>query len=135
MSKTLPILIVSRASESRDNLAQAVSMCELRPLCFETLAAAKALMTRQQFALVVCEGSLPDGNFRAMVGEETRGRGRQPVIVVSSRDDWESYLLAMRAGAFDCLSSSAGMGEVERILTAGLQEYRRSAERVAQPED
>lgn len=69
-----------------------------------------------------------------MIGEESRRRGRQPVIVVSSRDDWESYLLAMRAGAFDCLSSSAGTGEVERVLAAGLQEYRRSEETVAQPE-
>jgi DNA-binding NtrC family response regulator len=109
-------------------------MCDLRPVCCETLAAAKALMTRQQFALAVCEDSLPDGNFRAMIGEESRRRGRQPVIVVSSRDDWESYLLAMRAGAFDCLSSSAGTGEVERVLAAGLQEYRRSEETVAQPE-
>jgi hypothetical protein len=83
MSKTLPILIVIGASESRDSLAQVVSKCELRPVCCQTFAAAKALMTRQQFALVVCKDALPDGNFHAMVGEGTRRRGRQPIIVVS----------------------------------------------------
>jgi DNA-binding NtrC family response regulator len=134
MSKMLPILIVSGASQSRDGLAQVASKCELRPVCCETLAAAKALMTRQQFALVVCEDSLPDGNFHAIVGEGTRRRGKQPVIVVSSRDDWGYYLRAMRAGVFDCLSSSSNTSEVERILAAALQEYRRSAEMMAQPE-
>jgi DNA-binding NtrC family response regulator len=132
MPKMLPILIVSGVTQSRDGLAQVASKCKLRPVCCGTLAAAKALMTRQQFAVVVCEDSLPDGNFHAMVGAGTRRRGRHPVIVVSSQDDWESYLLAMRAGAFDCLSSSSGTGEVERILATALQEYRRSAETVAQ---
>jgi DNA-binding NtrC family response regulator len=134
MSKTFPILIVSGASQSRDRLAQGASKCELRPICCETLAAAKALMTRQQFAVVVCEDSLPDGNFHATIGEGARHRGRQPVIVLSSRNDWDSYLVAMGAGAFDCLSSSFGTGEVERILVAALREYEPSAEMVAQPE-
>jgi DNA-binding NtrC family response regulator len=134
MSKMLPILIVSGASESRDSLAHVVSKCELRPVCCETLAAAKALMTRQQFAVVVCGDSLSDGNFHAMVGEGARHRGRQPVIVLSSRNDWDSYPVAMGAGAFDCLSSSFGTGEVERILVAALREYKPSAEMVAQPE-
>jgi DNA-binding NtrC family response regulator len=134
MSKTFPILIVSGASQSRDSLAQVASKCELRPVCCETLAAARALMTRQQFAVVICEDSLPDGNFHAMIGEGARRRGRQPVIVLSSRNDWDSYLVAMGAGAFDCLSFSFGTGEVERILVAALREYEPSAEMVAQPE-
>jgi len=134
MSGTLPVLIVSGVSQSRDGLAQLVSKCELRPVCCETLAAAKALMTRQQFAIIVCEDLLLDGNFHAMVGEGTRRRGKQPVIVVSSRDDWDSYLLSMRAGAFDCLSFSSEAGEVDRILAAALQEYRLSAETAVQSE-
>jgi hypothetical protein len=55
-------------------------------------------------------------------------------MVISSRDDWESCLLAMRAGAFDCFSSSSATGEVGRILPAALQDYRQSAETMAQPE-
>jgi DNA-binding NtrC family response regulator len=134
MSRTLPALIVSGTSQRRDSLAQAVSQSELRPVCCQTFAAAKALMTRQQFAVIVCEDLLPDGNFRAMVGEGTRRRGRQPVMVISSRDDWESCLLVMGAGAFDCFSSSSATREVERILPAALQDYRHSAETMAQPE-
>ena|GEM_PF-1057201 len=134
MFRTLPALMVSGASESRDSLAQAVSKCELRPVCCPACVAAKALMTRQQFAVIICEDLLPDGNFRVMVGEGTRRRGRHPVIVIFSRDGWECSLLAMRAGPLIALPLPALRVKSKRILPAALQEYRHSAETTARPE-
>lgn len=111
-----------------------MSKCELQRVCWEKLGAAKAPMSRREFAVVVSEGLLPDGNFRAMVGDGTYCCPRQPVIAISSRDHRESYPLTMRAGAFDCLSATVGTGELERILAIALQEHRHSEKVVAWPE-
>jgi DNA-binding NtrC family response regulator len=91
------------------------------------------LIAHQQFRVVLCEDLLPDGDFRAVIGETTRNEGKLPVIVVSRRDDWDSYLAAMSAGAFDYVALPPAPGEVERILYTALSESRLPRRVVAQP--
>jgi DNA-binding NtrC family response regulator len=131
MLKAFPVLILSGETEHRERLARAVSGCGLRPVCCGTFAAAKVLIAHQQFRVVLSEDLLPDGDFRAVIGETTRNEGKLPVVVVSRLDDWDCYLAAMSAGAFDYVAFPPNLGEVERILYAALSESRWSERAVA----
>ncbi len=133
MFRAFPVLIVSGEAEHRDNLARTTSKCGLQPACCETFAAAELLIARQQLSIVLCEDLLPDGDFRAVIGETARCKPKLPVIVVSRVGDWDSCLAAMSAGAFDYVAFPPNPGEVERILYAALSESRCSSRAVAQP--
>ncbi len=131
MLRASPVLIISGERDHREKLADRVSQCGLRPICCETIADAQALMARQQFSAVLSEDSLPDGDFRIVIGEMGRTVSKAPVVIVSRRDDWDSYLAAVGAGAFDYLAFPPTPGELERVLWAALSESNRSGRALA----
>jgi DNA-binding NtrC family response regulator len=61
-----------------------------------------------------------------------------PVVAVSRIDNWDSYLLAIAAGAFDCVDFPPYPGELERTLLLALKDAKSrtsSARAVAQTSD
>ncbi len=74
-----PVLIVSGEAEHRNNLARATSKCGLQPVCCGTFVAAELLIARQQLCIVLCDDLLPDGDFRAVMGETARCKAKLPV--------------------------------------------------------
>ncbi|MGH9716044.1 MAG: hypothetical protein ACRD4R_04850 [Candidatus Acidiferrales bacterium] len=125
MLDTSPVLIVSGEQEHRAQLADHVFKIGLRPVCCETIAAARALAERQPFSAALAEDLLPDGDFRAVITEMRRHAAHSPVVVVSRRDDWEFYLSAVRMGAFDSVNFPPTPGELERVLWTALSEIKR----------
>lgn len=120
-----PILIISSESDHRQILAALVSEFGLRPVCCGKIADAKALMARQDFSTVLCEDTLPDGDFRSVISEMRRLACRSPVIVLSERQDWDFYLTTVGAGAFEYVAFPPGPGELERVLWAAVSEWKR----------
>jgi DNA-binding response OmpR family regulator len=109
-----------------------VSGCALRPVCCETFAAARALLAREQFSMVFFEDPLQGGDFHAVIDQPAQPRKKKAlVIVISRRDDWDSYLTALGAGAFDYVVYPPSPGEIERTLYAALSESRWSETAVA----
>lgn len=131
MPRASLVLIIGGERDHREKLADRVSRCGLRPICCETIADAQALMARQQFSAVFFEDSLPDGDFRIVIGEMGRTVSKAPVVIVSRRDDWDAYLAAVGAGAFDFVAFPPNPGELERVLRAALGESKRSDRTVA----
>ena len=121
-----PVLIISHEKSQRDILADSASNHGLRPVCCHTIAAAQAFLDRERFAVVFCADELPDGHFAQLFGHE-RDYKNLPVIVVSRRDDWNAYLDAMSAGAFDYVIFPPNSGEIDRSLWIALGESKRSA--------
>jgi len=131
MLRLPPILIVSGESDYRKKLAGRVSKAGLRPICCETIAEAQALVSKQEFSAILCNDSLADGNFRDLIREMGGGTSKgaaAPVVIVSRRDDWDSYLAAVGAGAFDYVGYPPNPGELERVLWVALSESKRSEE-------
>lgn len=127
MLNALPVLVIAATPEDRENLARTITGCGFRTVCCSTVSEALSLLARRPFGLVFCEETLPDGNFRALIK-----RADIPVVVVSHRDDWDAFLGAMKAGAFDYLAIPPLLpGEVRRLLWAALSETSR-LERLAQ---
>jgi DNA-binding response OmpR family regulator len=113
---TKNILIVSGESSHGDTMAAVTQYCGLRPVVCATARGAKDLLAAKQFAAVLCEDTLPDGSFRDVIVDAARLASGTPVIVVSRRDDWESYAIALSAGASDYLAFPPYRGEVEQAL-------------------
>jgi len=120
-----PILIISSESDHREVLAARVSEFDLRTVCCGKVADAKALMASQDFGAVLCEDALPDGDFRSVISKMRRWTCRSPVIVVSERQDWDSYLTTVGAGAFEYVAFPPGPGELERVLWGVVSEWKR----------
>jgi len=119
MSKS--VLIVSGEGAHRDTLASVISGYGLSPKTSSTADGARDLLARGNYAVVLCEDTLPDGDFRSVLAQVDRNSGRTPVIVVSRRADWDSYMVALAGGATDYVAFPPYPGEVERSVQNALE--------------
>jgi DNA-binding response OmpR family regulator len=124
------VLIVSGDSPRRRTLAAAVRHGGLDATPSATAEEAKSLLSRDRFLAVLCEDQLPDGDFRSVIAQAERTKQGTPVIVVSRRDEWESYMVALAAGASDYVAFPPYPGEVEQSLEK-VQELSKSLAHVA----
>jgi DNA-binding response OmpR family regulator len=58
-----PMLIVIREKRLREMLAKWAIQNGLRPICCESLAAAKTLLERGRYSVIFCADDLPEGHF------------------------------------------------------------------------
>lgn len=125
-----PVLIICAEGESRQRVIATIHKCGLGPVSCSTLDDARSLLARQPFSIVFCSDTLPDGDFRAVI----RTARSIPVIVLSRLAEWEPYLVAINAGAFDYVACPPDPVETERILWFALHEsprVRRTAQAAA----
>lgn len=115
------VLIICAEGESRERVMATTHKCGQDPVSCSTLDDARSLLARQQFAIVFCSDTLLDGDFRAVI----RTVRSIPVIVLSRLAEWEPYLLALNAGAFDYIACPPDPVETERILQIALNESSR----------
>jgi DNA-binding NtrC family response regulator len=114
-------LIICEEGERRQKIAaMASSKCGLNPVYCSSLAEARSLLFRSDFKVVLCHDNLPDGDFRAALKEVKRTAAQAPVIVLSRKAEWDAYLHALGAGAFDYILCPPAPVEAERILRCAL---------------
>jgi len=116
-----PVLIVYGEGESREGIIATLHKCDLGQASCSTLDDARSLLTRRHFCIVFCSDTLPDGDFRSVI----RAARSIPVIVLSRLAEWEPYLAAINAGAFDYIACPPDLVETERILWFALCESSR----------
>jgi DNA-binding response OmpR family regulator len=85
-----------------------------------SLTDARALLERQGFQFVLCADELPDCNLRTAIRVLSTATGGAPVIVLSHLADWDAYIRALSAGAFDYIACPPEPAEAERILRLAL---------------
>jgi len=115
------VLIICTEGESSKRVIATTHKCGLRPVSCSTLDGARPLLAQQHFRIVFCSDTLPDGDFRAVI----RTARSIPVIVLSRIAEWEPYLFAINAGAFDYIACPPDPFETERILRFALNESSR----------
>lgn len=125
MFNASPVLIVSPEAAHRDNLAEKVLKSCMRPVCCDTSAAARRLISCEQFDAVLIEDSLQDEELRALVRAAAGRSEKVPVVVVSLSENWDSYLAALDAGACEYVAYPPAVGELERALWSALSESKR----------
>jgi DNA-binding NtrC family response regulator len=110
------VLIVESDNKNRDiAFASAVKHGEI-PIARFSCGEARTLLEKRRFKVVFCSDSLPDGEYAEVI----RAARPTPVIVLSRSADWDSYLAALQAGAFDYIACPPHQAEVDRILSFAL---------------
>jgi DNA-binding response OmpR family regulator len=92
------------------------------PLPCSTCKEARHLLSQCHFDAVFCSDNLPDGKYAEII----RAARPTPVIVLSRFAEWDPYLAALHAGAFDYIACPPNPAELERILTLALSRNRQT---------
>jgi two-component system response regulator PilR (NtrC family) len=120
-----PALVISAKEDAPEYLEAALRDCELEGIWCHSLQDARSRLAAMPFRAVICNQEFVDGSFSAVIKEVKEMPEPAPVIVLFRRADWEEYLKALRAGAFDCISPAPAPLEAKRVLRCALEEGRR----------
>jgi DNA-binding NtrC family response regulator len=125
MSNLREVLVVSSDDEVRRNLAGIIGLCGLEPVLCVTVADSRAVLSRYPICVVLCEDRLADGNYRDVVEAVEHTSSDALVIVASRLADWNEYMTAVRAGAFDYICLPPRRTEIEWAVKNALSERAR----------
>lgn len=120
MTNLREVLVVSSDDQVRRNLAEMVGLCGLEPVLCVTVSDSRTVLSRYPICVVVCEDQLADGDYRDLVQAARQTTADAPVIVVSRLGDWNEYLNAIRAGAFDYMRLPPRQAEIEWAMRNAL---------------
>jgi two-component system response regulator PilR (NtrC family) len=110
------VLVALADPASQKALTNVLPSHGAEPVFASTLREARAVLSSEPIALVVCEDHLADGNYRDLLPVARAARGDVPVVVASRIDNPEEYLEAMKLGAFDFVAAPFSRTELERIV-------------------
>ena len=122
MRNTAPVLIVSSEPAQSDKAIEIVRLVGLPYVLSTSLTDARALVERQVFQFVLCDDELPDCNLRTAIRVLSAATGGAPVIVLSHLADWDAYIRALSAGAFDYIACPPEPVEAERMMRLALEQ-------------
>jgi DNA-binding NtrC family response regulator len=114
------VLIVSSNPHYCEKTEEIARRLGLQSISCDSLTDARARIEEQTFQFVLCSDDLPDCNLRTAVRVLTSSTGGAPVIVLSHLADWDAYMRALSAGAFDYIACPPDPVETERILRLAL---------------
>ena len=126
MLSTFPVLIVCSDSKQSDKAVELARNIGLKCVTCSSLTDARTLIERHTFQLVLCADDLPDCNLGTSLKVLLAATGGIPVIVLSHLAEWEAYVKALSAGAFDYIAYPPDRAETERILGLALLQDRRA---------
>jgi DNA-binding NtrC family response regulator len=120
MQNIPPVLMVCSDAAQSNKAIEIIRRLGLSYLLCTSLTDARAMVDREIFQFVLCDDELPDCNLRTAIRVLSASTGGVPVIVLSHLADWDAYLRALSAGAFDYIACPPDPVEAERILRLAL---------------
>lgn len=121
------ILIVCPENESRGKIVTTILNCGFHALPCSSCREANSLLQSKSFTVLFCSDTLDDGSYQEVI-EMAKP---VPVIILSRFAEWEPYMAALRAGAFDYIACPPDTDEVQRILKCALEEHWRLSQAAA----
>ena len=122
MFNSCQALIVSSDALQCGKIEEIARRIGLQTFVCASLTDARARIDEQTFQFVLCSDDLPDCNLRTAVRVLISSTGGAPVIVISHLADWDAYMKALGAGAFDYIACPPDSAETERILRLALEQ-------------
>lgn len=117
------VVIVTNDAKMRAALSEILGGHGIGIECVDGVRAANELFVGADVAACLCGFGLEDGTYKELVKLARRQSPEIPVIIVSTpscSNEYNEYLAAMNAGAFDFLCYPYQTREVERILRLAL---------------
>jgi DNA-binding NtrC family response regulator len=109
-------VILTSDEHASERVPPMLAECCFEPICLDSVGELRTGALDKRAALILCEDVLPDGDFRDVLRVLAATARKIPVIVFSRFADWDSYLRAVRLGAYDCMRYPFRSGELEWIL-------------------
>ncbi len=88
------------------------------------LAAARSLLTRKHYDILLLELSLAGSGGSALIGDRVLLAPESVVLVISEKMELETALQAMRRGAFDCITRPFASEALQERLDRAVEEWR-----------
>ena len=107
------VLAVGLPEEDEQSLAKIAARDDLSLRKVKTMAEALNYMP---VPVVVCEHTLPDGDWKALVEESSRWRNPPRIIVTSPLADEALWAEVLNLGGYDVLAAPLQGDEVCRVL-------------------
>jgi two-component system, NtrC family, response regulator PilR len=120
MASVNQVLVISPEKEHHEKITAAMNKCGVLSVCCMKFDEARIFMDKEKFEVVFCHETLPDGDFRGVVSAAKP----TPVVVLSRFAEWDHYLAALRAGAFDYIACPPDSAETERIVWSAIGNSR-----------
>lgn len=120
MASVNQVLVISPEKEHHEKITAAMNKCGVLSICCMKFDEARTFMDKEKFKVVFCHETLPDGDFRGVVSAAKP----IPVVVLSRFAEWDHYLAALRAGAFDYIACPPDSAETERIVWSAIGNSR-----------
>jgi hypothetical protein len=110
------VLVISPEKEHHEKINAAMNKCSWSSISCKKFEEARIFMSTQKFGVVFCHDALPDGDFCSVVSAAKP----TPVVMLSRFAEWDRYLAAPRAGAFDYIACPPDSSETERIAWSAM---------------
>ena len=132
MRPTLHLLIVSSRLENKKALLNVVQGLPVDVHTSPTIEHAWEVLMGQPIDVIFCDERLPDGSYPDFLSAV---RSEHPttrfVVLLTSEDDWQDFLQAIRLGASDVLRGSYQPTDVElALMRAGREVAQGQRERL-----
>jgi two-component system, NtrC family, response regulator PilR len=114
------VLVVDDEADLRELLDLTLSRMGLDVDCAGDLAAARALLGRQTYALCLTDMRLPDGTGLELLAEISQQAPATPVAVLTAYGSTENAVAALKAGAFDYLAKPVALESLRSLVRSAL---------------
>ena len=108
--------MISPEAEHHEKINAAMPRCGLSSFSCKKFDEARTFLAKQEFSVVLCHDTLPAGDFRDVVAAVKS----TPVVVLSRFAEWDHYIAALRAGAFDYIACPPDPDETERVVRSAI---------------
>ena len=120
MASVNQVLVISPEKEHHVKITATMNRCGVLSICCAKFVEARILLDKERFEVVFCHEYLPDGDLREVI----LAAKPTPVVVLSRFAEWDHYLDALRAGAYDYIACPPDPAETERIVWSALGNTR-----------
>ncbi|MBI4874220.1 MAG: response regulator [Acidobacteria bacterium] len=122
--KAVTVLTVSDCERDLDCLSEIFRHSRWRMLSAGSCGEAFRVLQSHRIPVVVCEHSLPDGNWRSVLNRLAQS-AEQPLLIVASRQaDDRLWAEVLNLGGYDVLSKPFDRSEAVRVIAAAWLHWR-----------
>ena len=126
------ILIVDDEADLRELLEITFIKMGLDSDSADCIASARAFLAEKEYALVLTDMRLPDGQGSELVREVSAKYKNTPIAVITAFGSADNAVAALKAGAFDYLSKPVALDQLRMMVQSALRLNQATAKNDAQ---
>ncbi|MBY0573339.1 MAG: sigma-54 dependent transcriptional regulator [Undibacterium sp.] len=120
-NRTPRILVIDDEAHLRELLEITLIKMGLDVDTAENLQAARRLLAKQSYSLILTDMRLPDGSGLEIVDEVNEQYKHIPIAVITAFGSTDNAVVALKAGAFDYLTKPVALDQLRKLVRAALQ--------------